>query len=148
MAAPRPKPVVPAKGLKLPQLIDEYAEIRARMNAWKPNVNPHEARFDEIEAEILERQSKHPATKALILQGTRFTLPVSARRKVRSYLAGAVEKLFAKVGQAEFLKVCAPPVTWVDKQIPLPERGQYLSETFTGPRTIGEPVRKQEGNPK
>ena len=141
-----PKPEVPAKDLQLDALVDEYAEVRQRMMALEPNVNPDAQRFDELEAEVLERAKPVEAEKSIIMHGQRFTLPVSPRRKVRTMLADALPKLLKKFGRDKFLAACTLPLGAVDKLVPADERKKYLKEAFTGPRIIGEPVVKQEGS--
>ena len=34
--------------------LDEYAQVRANVMAWRPPVNPHEARFEELAERIQE----------------------------------------------------------------------------------------------
>ena len=138
-----PKPVTK---LAIEELVDEYVEFRFRVMAWEPLENPHEARFDALAAEILRRQEKQPEKEALTLESPRFKLPISARKMVRSLLPNAVENLFKRWGQETYLKVCSPPALGtIDKLVPKAERGEYVKESFTGARTIGEPILKQVG---
>ena len=142
----KPKSPKPLTKLSERELVDEYVEFRFRVMAWEPPVNPHEARFDELAAEILRRQEKEPEKKTITLESPRFKLPISARKMVRSLLPNAVENLFKRWGQETYLKVCSPPALGtIDKLVPKVDRGQYVKEAFTGARTIGEPILKQAG---
>lgn len=129
----------PAKDLQLPQLVDEYTEVRSRCLAFKPNVNPDAERFAELEGEILSRVAKEKPAKRLVLEGELYRLPISpceSRTKLRSVTA-----LFKKLGLRKFLQHCTVKLSAARH---LGEDGKkYLITKRTGPREIGEPVRKQ-----
>lgn len=120
-------------------LIDEYVEVRARCLAWEPNVNPDAARLEELEAMLLAWCEKHPAAKPLVLKGTKYMVPITKRKNVRTVIN--VANVFKRIGEAAFLKVCTIGLGAIDKEIPKAERKQYVSEALTGNRTIQEPVR-------
>ena len=120
------------------QLIDEFAELREKVKRWKPNVNPHLARFAELEATILGWYEKTPADTAAIAEGERFKLPISAcavKRSIRNVAA-----FFKLVGQRKFLSICSITLGAIEKELPKDQRAKFITSEQSGARRIGEPV--------
>jgi hypothetical protein len=132
--------LIPTAGAD-PALVDEYCDLRERMKAWRPEVNPIAARYAEVSALILAAYESHPAAAPIIAHGRRFDLPITARRIERkiSNLAG----FFRKIGRDKFLEVCSLTLGAVEREIPKDKLNLYISESQTGHRTIGEPVARQ-----
>lgn len=124
-----------------PALIDEYSDLREKMKAWRPNVNPHAARFAEVSALILAAYETWPAKEPIVAEGLRFKLPITARRLERKIidLAG----FFRKIGRERYLEICEPTLGAIKKEIPKEKIGLYVEGKETGPRQIGEPVQKE-----
>lgn len=64
------------------QVVDEYGEVERKMLLWKPPaapVNPHVARYVELQAEILSWQADLPADQGAIARGKAYLVQVSAR---------------------------------------------------------------------
>ena len=138
----KPKPqVVPPLPKPDPALIDEYAELRERMKAWKPNVNPHAARYAEVSALILAAYETWPASEPIVAEGARYKLPVSARRLERKIIDLAA--FFKRIGRERYLEICKPTLGAIEKEIPKEKLGLYIEGKETGPRQIGEPVQKE-----
>jgi hypothetical protein len=126
----------------LAALVDEYAELREKVKQWKPNVNPHLARFEELEVAILAAHEKEPADQAIIAQGAKFKLPISARQVQRSIknLSG----FYRLVGVKQFLSICSVTLGSIEKEIPKEQRKRFIASAQTGRRTIGEPVLQEQ----
>lgn len=124
-----------------PALVDEYCDLREKMKAWRPALNPHAARFAELGSLILASADPLPANRPIVAAGARWTLPITARRIQRSVinLAG----FFRVVGRDRYLELCSPTLASVEKEIPAEQRAKYIVEAQTGHRTLGEPVRAE-----
>jgi hypothetical protein len=124
-----------------PGLIDEYAELREKMKAWRPNVNPHAARYAEVGALILKCYEAYPASEPVVAEGLRYRLPITARRLERKIidLAG----FFKKIGREKYLEICKPTLGAIEKEVPKEKIGLYIAGSETGPRQIGEPVARE-----
>jgi hypothetical protein len=120
------------------QLVDEFAELREKVKQWRPNVNPHLARFCELGAIILSWYEKTPADEGIIAEGERYKLPISARHVKRSIRN--VAAFFKLVGQRKFLTICSVTLGAIEKEVPKDLRGKFIASEQSGPRTIGEPV--------
>lgn len=120
-------------------VIDEYAEVRQRMLAWRINVNPHAERFAELQAEILSWCEREKGSSKLILQGDRWILPVSARQMKRS--VKNVQKFIEAIGGLKvYAELMPPTLDLVERKLPADKRKEYISEERTGRRMIQEPV--------
>jgi len=119
--------------------VDEYGVLEARMRAWKPNVNPHAQRFNQLRAEILTWCESDPAGENLILKGQRYTVPVSQRQNHRwvSNVLGFIRLLG---GARKYAALVPPTLALVEEHVPKAERGKYISEELTGRRSVGDPV--------
>lgn len=124
-------------------LIDEYCDLREKMKAWKPNLNPHAARFAEAGALILAFYEAHarPAAESIVAEGARYKLPITARQVKRwpINLAG----FFRKIGRDAYLAMCPPNLGDIEKAIVADKRKLYIGESQTGIRKLGEPVRRE-----
>jgi hypothetical protein len=132
--APQPPAIDPA-------LIDEYCDLREKMKAWKPSLNPHAARFDELKTLILASVEKEPANRPIVAPGTRWTLPITARHIQRSVVNLAA--FFKVVGRDRYLELCSPTLAAVENEISAEQVGRFITSAQTGGRTIGEPVRAE-----
>jgi len=132
--------LVPLAGAD-PALIDEYCDLRERMKAWKPEVNPIAGRYAEVSALILAAYESHPAAAPIVAHGRRFDLPISARRIERKIhdLAG----FFRRIGRDKFLEICSVTLKAVEKEVAADKLDLYVGTSQTGHRTIGEPVSRQ-----
>lgn len=112
------------------------------MKAWKPNVNPHTARFKELEALILSWGEKLPAGNKLIWEGHSHLVPVSARQNHRWVhdVMGFVRRVG---GFKKYVELVPPTLALVESVVPACDLGKYISEELTGRRTIGEPVQNK-----
>ena len=120
--------------------VDEFARVRQLCLAFQPNVNPHAARFAALEAELLIWCEGVDPEQPVVLEGEHFQVPVSRQEWQRR--PKNIRKLFNAVGVTKFLAACSMTLTSIRKLIPKGEQGDYISETRTGPREIGEPVPK------
>jgi hypothetical protein len=120
-------------------VIDEYAEVRQHMLAWRPNLNPHAERFAELQAEILSWCEREKGASKVILQGERWTLPVSARQNKR-WVKNVMKFIEAIGGLQTYASLMPPTLDLVERQIPAGKRAEYIGEERTGRRMIQEPV--------
>jgi hypothetical protein len=137
--------LTPVNELTLPELADEYAIVRQRMMAWKPNVNPDAQRFSALANELLERHAKRPAEERIIVEGEAYKIPISPREVKRTIIKPvALWRYLKKRGERKILAWYKITLGALDKAIPdEEERAKYVKEERTGSREIGEPVMKQ-----
>lgn len=140
-----PEEAVPVQSLTDAQLADEYAEVRLRMMAWKPNVNPNAQRFGELATELVARQAGKPAAEQIIVEGERYIVPISPRENKRTVTKPvALYRRLKKLGEKKFLALYKITLGAIDKAIPdAKERARYVKEERTGPREIREPVLRE-----
>ena len=72
--------------------IDEFGECDRQLRLWKPQTNPHRARYDELEAEILSWSASDPAENSTVLSGRAYQVEISARG-FQSYFSPAAQLL-------------------------------------------------------
>lgn len=132
------------KDLTLAQLADEYAEVRLRMMAWKPNVNPDAQRFGELAEELLSRHVDEAAEKQIQVQGERFVVPISPRQNKSSIVdrLALYKRIRRLVGVEKMVEYYSITLTAARKLLSKTEQAKYIREERTGRREIGEPVMK------
>jgi hypothetical protein len=69
--------------------IDEFGECDRQLRLWKPQTNPHQARYDELEKEILSWAADDPAEKSTLLAGRRYEVEITARGFKSDFTAAA-----------------------------------------------------------
>jgi len=124
-----------------PELIDEFADMRAKMRAWKPDVNPHAQRFGAVKQQILDCYEGADPEQTYLAEGIVYKLPISAcelRRKIKD-----LYKVFLRLKSKRFVSLCSFTLGALEKAIPKDKLAQYIHEERTGPREIGEPVAKE-----
>jgi hypothetical protein len=134
----------PVKDLTAAQLADEYAEVRLRMMAWKPNVNTHAQRFAQLVTELLSRQAEEPADKLIQVQGDRYIVPISPQEN-RSKItdAVAVYRAVRRLGLKQFLEAYTITLTAARKLLTSKQQEKWIETARTGPREIREPVLRE-----
>lgn len=120
------------------EIVDQFVAIREMVKRWKPNVNPHLARFAELEETILGWYEDRPASDKIIAEGELFKLPISAGRMKSS--VRNVAAFFKLIGQRKYLSFCLPSLGTINELIPKDQRKRFILTEQTGNRTIGEPV--------
>jgi hypothetical protein len=137
--------LVPVKALTFAALADEYAEVRLRMMAWRPNVNPDAQRFGELAEELLARQLDEPAEKQIQVQGERFIVPISAQHNKSSIIdeLGLYKRIRRLVGVEELVKLYKVTLSNARKVLSKTDQAKFIREERTGRREIGEPVVKE-----
>lgn len=123
------------------RLVDEYAEVRQKVAAWRPPANPHAARLKELEGAIADLADKAPADEEVLLVGYHFVVPVGMRRVKRTIVE--VAKLFKRLGMEWVYAHCQPNLGDVDKALSEDERKAFISESRELSRIIGTPVTAQ-----
>lgn len=125
-----------------PRIVDEFAELGEKMAAWRPNVNPHAARFAELSAQILEFYENCPPQLPLIAEGIRYKLPITARQVKRWPIN--LMGFFRKIGRDAYLEMCQPTLADIEATIRDKEKRKlYIAEDQSGVRKLGRPVRKE-----
>jgi hypothetical protein len=120
------------------KLVDEYAEARLKVMAWKPEANPHAARFEELNSLILTWFENEKADEAILARGNRYTVPVAAREKKRTILR--IPQLFKRLGSKWVAENVRPTLKAIEKALSPEEMKKFVLEERTGPRSLGEPV--------
>lgn len=120
-------------------VIDEYAEVRQRMLAWRENMNPHAERYQELQAKILSWCESEKAELKIILKGGKWSLPISARQN-RRMVKNVARFIEAIGGLKTYAELMPPTLGLVEQYIPADKRAEYITEERTGRRMIQEPV--------
>ena len=126
------------------KLIDEYVEVRARCQAWKPETNPHAARFEVLDELIPTWFSKLDAAEAILAHGNEFSVPFSACERKRKLKPKAIPALLKRLGTKWIQARFKPTFKDLEKTLTAEELAKYVTESRTGPRNPGEPVERQE----
>lgn len=122
--------------------VDAYVEARARWKSWQPPVNPHAARYNELQVKILAWFEKESAEAAFIAEGVKYRLPVTMRKNKRTLKN--IAALFRKLGQKWVAEHCEPTLDAVEHAIAEDKLDLYIDEERTGSRTLGEPVAMEQ----
>jgi hypothetical protein len=132
--APEPKP------LTREQLIDQYVEDRAYARSRKPDVDPILKRYQETHALLLTFCEGKPAGEAIVLEGHKYKVPISAQENQSTInLPGAVKKL----GGLKWLLInCKVTLKAVRSAMDEKTAERFITTERTGPREIGEPSLK------
>lgn len=145
--SPENHPVIskrPVSELSLSELADEYSEVRQRVMAWRPNVNPNAQRFSDLAAELLKRHADDPSDQQIVVEGGRFRVPISARENDSKIIdPKALYNRLKRFGMETIIGSYSITLTNVRKLLPKAEHAKYISTERTGNRTIGEPVLKE-----
>ena len=123
-----------------PALVDEYAEVRQRVLAWKPNVNPDAKRYAELHEQILAAAAPKPAEEGVVLEGKLWRVPVSPQENESTIKS--IPALQKRLGLKWFLENAKITLAAVRKAIPKEKLGLYILTERTGAREVQEPVRK------
>lgn len=129
------------------KLVDEYQQVRERCMAWKPNVNPDAARYQELQAAMLELCAAEAPDQAVVLEGNLYDLPISMREnrreiKDRHMLWRRIKRLLGGTDK-KMAGVYKITLGQIDKILPSDEHEKFLIQERTGPREIQEPVKRQ-----
>jgi hypothetical protein len=119
-------------------IVDEFGEISQKMALWAPPMNPHAQRFAELQLQILSWYQNEPAEKKFIAEGTRFRVPVKARKLHREVIN--IPKLLKIWGMKRIAELWEPPLNVVEREIPKDKHSLYILEECTGNRALGTPV--------
>ena len=113
------------------------------MMAWKPNVNPDAERFDELRGKLLTRVAEEPAEVPIQIHGKAFIVPIS-RCENKSTISDplALYKKLRRLGVEKLLELYTITLTKARKVLTEKEQAKFITTERTGPREIGEPVRK------
>lgn len=111
-------------------VIDEFGDLQAKVDAFKPTRERHAV----IREQIASWYSRAPGTQPFLELGSRYALQVSECTNERSIFSMA--HLFRKLGLDTFLKLCKFPLAAVDVAVPQAEHNDFIEETQTGPRKI------------
>jgi len=125
-----------------PLLVDEYVEVRAKVLAWKPNVNPDAARYAELHAKMLEAATKARADQAVVLEGKLWKLPITHQEQQSTIIS--IPALQKKLGLKWLLENCSVTLAKVRKAIPRNKLADYILTERTGNREVQEPVRRAD----
>jgi hypothetical protein len=107
----RPTLVSPAATRE--QIIDEYGEVDRQLRLWEPQMNPHQARHDELEARILAWATNEPADQETVVSGRAYQVEITARGlksqftrevKIKAY------KLLKKVPNLDLMQFVSIPL--------------------------------------
>ncbi|HLJ77864.1 MAG TPA: hypothetical protein VKT75_10660, partial [Acidobacteriaceae bacterium] len=120
------------------KLVDEYVQVRTQYRAWKPDVNPHTARFIELQQVLAGLGEVLNPEDSGILTGNKFVVPVSARERRRTIVR--IPQLFRKLGGKWVAENCKPPLAALEKSLSEKDLAKFVEESRTGPRNLGEPV--------
>jgi hypothetical protein len=119
-------------------VVDEYGELSQKMALWAPPMNPYAQRNAELQLQILSWYENEPAEKKFIAEGTRFKVPVKARRLKREVIN--IPKLLKIWGMKKIAELWEPPLNVIEKEVPENKHSLYIKEERTGPRALGSPV--------
>jgi hypothetical protein len=120
-------------------VIDEFGEVDRQVRLWKPQTNPHRARFDELEAEILSWAAEDAAEKSTLLSGSRYQVEISARGFKREFGRPAQLKAYTLLKKIKGLDVMQFfTVTLAEAKFHL--GGAFVKQNVpklqTGPRSV------------
>lgn len=128
-----------ASSKRLLPLVDEYTAIRARMRARELANEPDALRLEIVEHLILQEFEKTPADQTAIAVGTRYSLPISKRRTVRTVIK--IREFIRHIGGVDAVaKHWKPALKLVEKLVSAEDLSKFIEEARTGARSIGEPV--------
>lgn len=91
-------------------------------------------RYDLLAAEIRLWYDGMPDDENFVIEGRTHLVTISAQSNSR-YIT-SMPKLFRKLGEKVFLKLCAFTLKNLDDHIPVPERPRYVTEDQTGARAV------------
>ena len=120
------------------RLVDEFSEVRARVIAWRPAVNPDAARFAELNQQLVALAANMDPAEATVLKGYRFLVPVSACERKRTIVK--IPALFRKLRAKWVAEHCKPTLTAIEKALSKEDLVRYVEESRSGPRSLGEPA--------
>lgn len=121
------------------RLLDEYAELRAKVASWKPPANPDAARLAELSTQVLALADQQPADAEVLLVGNAFSVPVGMKRVKRSIVN--LPKLFKRLGRAWVETHCQPSLGDLDKaELTAEEKAEFVNESRELSRIIGTPA--------
>jgi hypothetical protein len=123
-------PIRPMTHAKRTAVIDEFGEIQAKIDVFKPTRERHA----ELREQIASWYENEPVARPYIEEGRKYVLQVSACTNERSIFSMA--KLFKLLGVETFLKLCKFPLAAVDAGVPKISHSEFLEESQTGPRQI------------
>jgi hypothetical protein len=88
--------VVPNRQVK----IDRFGEVDRQLRLWQPQINPHAAEHEELEAEILSWSAEAAPEKSSVHTGKAYQVEITARGFQRPFSEAANEaayKLLRKI---------------------------------------------------
>lgn len=124
-----------------PELVDEWANLRAKNLAFQPNVNPHAKPLADKTAELLIFYEDRPGDQSYIAIGKEYKVPVSQRHRVRWPIE--LYKLFKRLGGKKYVAIAQPTLGDIEKALPEKLHPQFIHEERTGRRELQEPVKVQ-----
>lgn len=111
-------------------MIDEFAELDARVAAWKPAL----ARHKELRETITAWYDEMPADQAFEAKGNMFAIRISPRELQRKIVS--MTKVKAKLGLKLFLDLCSFTLKNLDAHIPTAEQKHLVAQQRTGHRSV------------
>lgn len=126
-----------------PEEVDEFVSVRSKCRSWKPDVNPHAARYAELSAKILAYASSKPDDQPVTIEGHTHVVPVAARENHSELRDGAIASLQRKLGGKWLIENATVTLAKVRKAVTdAKEQKKFILTERTGPREIGEPAEK------
>ncbi len=128
--------------------IDEFGECDRQLKRWKPQQNPHQARYDELEKELLgwSAVTTLGVAQSTVLSGKAYDIEVTAQGFKQAFSVAAVAdayRLLQQIKGLDLLQFFAVTLAeakahlgkaWLDKWVP---------KLQIGPRTL-KPVPRSE----
>ena len=130
------------------QIVDEFGECDRKLRLWAPQRNPHQARHDELEAEILSWSKDDAADQSQIICGKVYQVEVSARGFKRTFTAAAQAKAFEllkKVQGLDLMQFFSITLAGAKAHLGNAFLEENVPSLQTGPRTVGVVPRAQAG---
>jgi len=115
---------------RVAEIVDEIGRLKVKLDAVKPDAD----RYDELRKLIQGWHSDADPAKEFLLQGTAYTVEVSAcsiERTIKSY-----PRLLKRLGAKVFYSIIRVALGELDKLIPEAERAAYLDSKQSGPRRV------------
>lgn len=128
--------VIPISAEDWEAIADEFGDLASRLKPLKD-------RYEQLRDRILERYENLEPHKSATLDGTRYSIEISPREKVREIKD--MKKVQKRLSLPVFLQECKITIGSLKKYIADLELTKYLTESRTGPRTL-KPIPKQEAD--
>ncbi len=123
--------------------IDRFGEVDRLLRLWKPEINPHQAEYDKLEAEILGWAGGAKPETSTVLTGKAYRVTISARGFKSDFSAAAQTAaygLLQKIKGLDLMQFFSLTITqakfylgtdWVKEHVPKRQTGERSVEVVS-----------------